>query len=296
MKGAPVSEEIKDGLGPGDSVLRGLKVVSNPTFLFAIGGASYTQLWVTSDKMARMKLLAPEDGSQTGIILEDEAFLGRAVVRLEWKETEDADVYEVQIAFDEDFISPVDDSYYDGGTHESTGLLKMVYPWLGTKYYWRVRVIDPYMSQWSEGWSFVTPLGPALSKPTLLSPQPDSRDVSIHPLLQWNSSVAATGYELILTKNCDWEYPVLNLSGEDAISDTGYQITFDMEENTTYCWKVRGVNDITHSPWSDSLSFTTGSAVWAEGEGLPVWVWVIIALSTVLMLSIIVLIVHSRGD
>jgi hypothetical protein len=115
------------------------------------------------------------------------------------------------------------------------------------------------------------------------------------PLLQWNSSVAANGYELILTKNCDWSNPALNLSGDDAISDTAYQLTFALEEHTNYCWKVRGVNDITYSPWSDSLSFTTGSTVVTEDEGLPIWVWVIIALGSILMLAIIVLIVHSRS-
>lgn len=295
MKNDPEFEEVYDGLGAGDSVLRGLKIVLNPTFLFAIGGAAYTQIWTTSDEMARMKLLAPEDGSVSGIILEDEAFLGRAMVRLEWKDVESATRYEAQMAFDEDFVSPVDNSYYDGGTGESESLLKMVYPWLGTKYYWRVRVIEPFMSQWSEVWSFVTPLGPALSMPVLLSPEPGSEDVSLMPLLQWNSSVAATGYELIFTKNCDWSNPVLNLSGDDAISDTAYQLTFALEEHTNYCWKVRGVNDITNSPWSDSLSFTTGSTVVTEDEGLPVWVWVIIALGSILMLAIIVLIVHSRS-
>lgn len=295
-KGAPVPEEVKDGLEPGDSVLRGLRVIPNPTYLFAVGGASYTQLWVTSDEMVRMKLLAPEDDSESGIILEDEAFLGRAMVKLEWKEIEGANEYEVQLAFDEDFVSPVDDSYYDGGTHESTGLLKMVYPWLGTRYYWRVRVIDPYMSQWSEAWSFITPLGPALSMPTLLSPEAGTIGVSLRPLLQWGSSVAATGYELVLTKDCDWDNPVIDLYGDSAISDTAYQVTFNLDKNTTYCWKVRGVNDITNSPWSDSLSFITGTTVETEDEGLPIWVWVIIALSAVLMLSIIVLIVHSRGD
>ncbi|MFA5056271.1 MAG: hypothetical protein WC562_08940 [Dehalococcoidia bacterium] len=294
-KSAPEFQDINNGLEVGDSVLRGLKLIPNPTFLFAIGGASYTQLWITSDEMVRMKLLAPEDGSESGIILEDEVFLGRAMVRLEWKEIEGAKTYEVQLAFDEDFISPVDDSYYDGGTHESTGLLKMVYPWLGTKYYWRVRVIDPYMSQWSEPWSFITPLGPALSMPVLLSPEPGSEGVSLRPLLQWSSSVAATGYELILTKNCDWSNPVLNLYGDNAVNETAYQVTFDLAKNTNYCWKVRGVNDITNSPWSDSLSFTTGSTVVTENEGLPIWVWVIIALGSILMLAIIVLIVHSRS-
>jgi len=57
---------------------------------------------------------------------------------------------------------------------------------------------------------------------------------------------------------------------------------------------VRGVNDITYSPWSDSLSFTTGFTEVVENGGWPVWVWVIIALGVLLILAIIVLTVQSR--
>jgi hypothetical protein len=305
-KEAPVFEEMKYGLGTGDSVRRGLKLVSGSNLLFAVGGASYTQIWTASDEIVKMKLLAPQDGSIAGTIMEDEAFLGRAVVMLEWKEIEGAESYEVQIGFDEELDSPVDDiSYYDGGTQYSNGMVKVVYPWLGTKYYWRVRVGQagsggtvgaPYSSQWSDIWSFITPLGPAPSMPELLGPKAGQKNIILNPVLQWNSSIAATGYELILTANCDWNNPVLNLSGDSAISapTTAYQLTFNLAKNTSYCWQVRGVNEITHSPWSDTGTFTTGFTAGPENDVLPVWVWVIIVLVTVFILSILVLISQSR--
>jgi hypothetical protein len=295
MKDNPIFEEIDEGLGTGDSVRRGLKLVSAPNVLFAVGGASYTQIWTSSDEIVKMKLLAPEDGATSvGDIMKDEAFLGRARVRLEWKEIPGAESYEVQIAFDEELDSPVDISYYDGGTTYSDGTMKVAYPWLGTKYYWSVRVVAPYMSQWSDAWSFTTPLGPALAMPGLLGPKAGQKNVMLRPALQWNSSIDAKGYELILTANCDWNNPVLNLSGESAINGTAYQITFDLAKNTSYCWQVRGVNKITHSPWSDTGTFTTGFTAEAEKIGLPIWVWVIIALASILILSILVLIVQSR--
>jgi hypothetical protein len=297
-KGDPLFEEIHEGLGVGDSVVRNLHLVSAPILLFAVGGASYTQIWITSDEMVRMKLLSPEDGSESeGMILdvEDEAFLGRAILELKWKEIQGADSYEVQIGYDEGLDSPVEDmSYYAGGTPYADGTVKTAYLWPGSRYYWRVRVVAPYMSQWSDTWSFTTPLGLMISMPELLSPLPGQENVYLRPALQWSSCVDATGYELILAMNCDWENPVLNLSGEDAISNTAYQLMFSLAKNTDYCWKVRGVNDITHSPWSDSLSFTTGVIEQVEDEGLPVWVWVIVALAAVFMLSILVLIMQSR--
>jgi hypothetical protein len=301
-----VFEEMKYGLGTNDSVKRGLKLVSgstNSNILFAVGGATYTQVWTASDEIVKMKLLAPQDGSISGTIMKDKAFLGRAMVMLEWKEIPGAESYEVQIGFDEELDSPVDISYYDGGTPYSDGMIKVAYPWLGTKYYWRVRVGKagsggtvgaPYSSQWSDVWSFITPLGPALAMPELLGPKAGQGNVMLRPALQWNSSIAATGYELILAANCDWNNPVLNLSGESAISDTAYQLTFTLAKNTSYCWQVRGVNDITHSPWSDTGTFTTGFTAEAENDGLPVWIWVIIVLGAILILSILVLIIQSR--
>jgi hypothetical protein len=298
VRDEPVFTEIDEGLNPPvDTVMRNLKLVSGSTVLFAVGGPSYTQLWTTSDELTKAKLLSPEDGAIAGVIMEDEEFLGRAIVNLEWKEITGANTYEVKLAYDEGFVSPIDDiSYYYGGTIESEGLLKVVYPWLGTKYYWRVRVIDPYLSQWSDVWSFTTPLGPAPSAPECQSPTQGETGVSRQPLLQWNSSVDARGYELILAKSCDFEVPVLDLSGDDEIMDTAYQVAFNLDANTNYCWKVRGVNEITHSPWSDTGTFTTVLTAEAEdADGLPVWVWVIIALSAVLILAIVVLIVRSRA-
>jgi hypothetical protein len=130
--------------------------------------------------------------------------------------------------------------------------------------------------------------------PGLLGPKAGQKNVMLRPALQWNSSIAATSYELMLAANCDWNNPVLNLSGESAINGTAYQITFDLAKNTSYCWQVRGVNKITHSPWSDTGTFTTGFTSSAENGGLPVWVWVIIALVTVFILSILVLVIQSR--
>jgi hypothetical protein len=289
-------DEIDNGLDipAGDSVRRGLKLVSEPIFLFAVGGTSYTQIWTTSDEMVKMKLLAPEDGPNAGTILENEAFLGRAMVELRWERVTGAKSYEVQIAFDEEMDSPSDVVYYDNETQYTEGTVKVVYLWLGTRYYWRARVVAPYMSQWSGVWSFATPLGPAPSIPELISPKAGQQIRGLKPVLQWNSSVAATGYELILAVNCDWNNPVLNLSGASVVSDTAYQLTFNLAKNTSYCWQVRGVNDITHSSWSDTSTFTTGFTAGAENGGLPVWVWVIIALATVFMLSILVLITQSR--
>jgi len=295
-KETPLFEEMKNGLdvSGGNSVRRSLRLTSDPAVLFAVGGASYTQLWMTRDEISKTKLLAPEDGSIAGTILEDQAYLGRAVLMLEWKEVERAEIYEVDLAFDEELKSPVDASYYEGGTSLCDGAVKVVYPWLGTRYYWRVRVVDPYMGRWSDTWSFVTPLGPAPSIPELRSPQGGQKNVMLRPVLQWNSSLAATGYELMLAPNCDFTNPVLNLSGENAIIDTAYQLTVNLAKNTSYCWRVRAVNEITHSLWSDTGSFTTGFTAEPEAAILPMWIWVIIALGAVFMLSILVLIMQSR--
>ena len=297
---APVFEEIKDGLGIDEEVERGLQVLSNsPNLLFAIGGVGdvYNEIWTSSDGIINIMLLAPTNGAIAGDMWKNGSQAGKALVALSWENVTGVDSYEVQIALDADFITVLNSSCFESGSPYTANQRISANLWLGSEYYWRVRVVAPYQSQWSENWSFTTPLGPKASLPELLSPAAGQGDVSLRPVLQWNNSLAATDYELVLAENCDLSNPVLNLTGDKKLgSDTAYQLAFDLKPNTNYCWKVRGLSDVTTSQWSDTGTFTTMAApvVVAKESGTPAWVWVIIALSAVLIVAIVVLVVRTR--
>jgi hypothetical protein len=205
-----------------------------------------------------------------------------------------AKCYEYQVAYDESFGSIASEGTLEG-TQVSVNLF------LGEKYYWRVRVChdEPVYSQWSEVWSFTTPLGPASAKPVITYPggEESHTDIICPLTLTWTSAVEATGFELILAENCDWANPVINRTGSSALGpETGYNIPQCLKEGTSYCWKVRAVNSdtATNSPWSDTGTFTTHVTPIVEETGTPIWVWVVIALSAVLLVGVVVLIVRTR--
>jgi len=164
--------------------------------------------------------------------------------------------YEYQIAYDSGFGSLL----FPTTITTTDGTQATVRLFLGERYYWRIRVSDPSLSQWSDTWSFTTPLGPASAKPICVSPTDGIDDISLTPILQWVSPVQATGFEVVLAKNCDWANPVINLTGSHALGQvTYYQVSQSLQQGTNYCWKVRAVNSDTqtNSPWSDFGTFHT---------------------------------------
>jgi hypothetical protein len=297
-KVVPVFQEIKDGLGTGEKVERGLQVLSNPNLLFAIGGVGgvYNKIWTASDAILKIRLLAPANGALTGDIWENGSYAEKAHVSLWWKTVAEAELYEVQIASDADFVNVLGNSFFESGSQYTTNNMTQANLWLGRQYYWRIRVNTPYSSQWSDNWSFTTPLGSQSFLTELLSPAAGQSNVSLRPVLGWNNSLAATSYELVLAENCSWVNPVLNLTGDKKLGAvTAYQVPFELKPGTNYCWKVRGLSDITTSQWSNTGSFTTMAAsVVAKESGTPAWVWIIIALSVVLIVAVVVLVVRTR--
>jgi hypothetical protein len=214
-----------------------------------------------------------------------------ARVVLRWDDLAKAQSYDYQVAYDTGFGSIAK-------SDNIAGTLAEVNLYLGEKFYWRVRVNGSVWSQWSDVWSFTTPLGPASAKPVCMSPTEGEVGVSQTPVLQWSSSVEATSWELMVAKGCDFSNAVVNLAGSSALpaGTTAYQIAQALDQDSNYCWKVRAVNDDTDtmSPWSDTGTFRTLVVVVAEEESTPIWVWVVIALSAVLLVGVVVLILRTR--
>jgi len=284
-----------DGL---TSTLRGnLVTAPTQTYVFAVGGniSAPTELWTYTDTLIKTTLISPADGATAaGTIIEGNT---QAHVTLMWEDMPKAQWYDYQVAYDENFGSLIE--FGATTTPTTEGSQASVELFLGEKYYWRVRVNgSPVYSQWSDTWSFTTPLGPASVKPVCLSPTEGLTGVSLTPTLQWSSAVEATGFELVVAANCDWSNTIVNLTGSSALAagTTAYPITQALQQGTNYCWKVRAINEdtATNSPWSDTGTFTTLVVTVVEAEGTPMWVWVVIALSAVLLVGVVVLIIRTR--
>jgi hypothetical protein len=266
-----------------------LETAPSQTYVFAIGGTGNTELWSYIDTLIKPTLISPANGATAaGTIIQGQP-MARVVLR--WDDLAKAQSYDYQVAYDTGFGSIAN-------SNTIPGTLAEVNLYLGEKFYWRVRVNGSVWSQWSDVWSFTTPLGPASAKPVCMSPTEGEVGVSQTPVLQWSSSVEATSWELMVAKGCDFSNAVVNLAGSSSLpaGTTAYQITQALDQDSNYCWKVRAVNDDTDtmSPWSDTGTFRTLVVVAEEEESTPIWVWVVIALSAVLLVGVVVLILRTR--
>lgn len=90
-------------------------------------------------------------------------------------------------------------------------------------------------------------------KPILLSPYSGSEDVTVSPMLEWDSVVDATAYRLQVSKNDIFT---------DIIYDTSsilvpYREVTGLSYETRYWWRAGAVNVDGNSPWSTIWFLTT---------------------------------------
>jgi hypothetical protein len=88
-----------------------------------------------------------------------------------------------------------------------------------------------------------------LNPPILLSPPNGATNVSIHPIFDWTAVPGATGYILQVSKSPLFDSLVVN--------DTTPLGTITLQYNTTYYWRVCGMNSCGAGNWSNVWFFTT---------------------------------------
>ncbi len=103
------------------------------------------------------------------------------------------------------------------------------------------------ISDWSAVWSFTT-----LNTITLESPENEAMDISSCPMFTWVEVVGASEYELWVDVDASFNEPHMFVT-----DDPFNQCQSQMEKNTVYFWKVRGISGAGYSDWSDTWSFKT---------------------------------------
>lgn len=190
-----------------------------------------------------------------------------------------------------------------------------------TKYYWRVRARyaetpETIRSFWSDKWSFTVEAGPTVAI-ALTAPDDGDTEVAITSIgFTWTSVADATNYDFVLSANADLSSPVATKTG---LTGTAYTFTGTLDYDTTYFWQVTAMKDGNVFSVSDASTFTTTpAAVFTCPQcGLsfpseaalkahidevhapvvpttPAWVWVVIGLGAVLVITVIVLIFRTR--
>ncbi len=127
----------------------------------------------------------------------------------------------------------------------------------GTKYYWHAcakSAVDT--SIWSNTWYFTTSYQ-LTSAPNLISPANGSIGISyVSTDLEWSSVAGATAYQYQYSEDNTFNSGVYN-GTTGSLSET----INNLNQTTTYFWRVRGQNSSGFSPWSTIWEFTTDNNV-----------------------------------
>ena len=194
-----------------------------------------------------------------------------------------------------------------------------------TKYWWRVRAYEAetnevihsfYSGYLDKYWSFTIEAGPTVAI-GLTTPDDGATNVAVTSLgFTWTSVADATSYDFVLSANADLSSPVETKTG---LTGTAYTYTGALDYDTTYFWQVTAMKDANVFSESDvstfsttpaavftcpqcGLTFPTEAALKAHIDEVhapvvpttPAWVWIVIGLGAVLVITIIVLIFRTR--
>lgn len=178
-----------------------------------------------------------------------EATLSSQSQNFSWQAISDAQAYELVIANNANFLSPV---FRDTALTETTYPLSIDFD--DGVYYWRVRAKDRAgnWGLWSPAWTFmVDTQGPVA--PNLIEPKQGSTLTDTTVYFNWELITEAWAYELVVADNPDFISPVFR---DSSLTDNAYSFPLNVE-NGTYYWRVRGQDMAGNwGDWSEVWSFT----------------------------------------
>ncbi|MBE0644776.1 MAG: hypothetical protein IH600_11900, partial [Bacteroidetes bacterium] len=206
----------------------------------ASGSSPWSESWSFSSQLQPpgMPLLVEPADSSTDVTLP-------VIVR--WQAVPKARSYQLQVAEDEQFTSPltVDESGLTAVTRQLDALT------LEKTYYWRVRASnDGGDGPWSAIWRFRA-LPPLPGIPQLITPVADAVEQSQTIMLLWNAPASVDSFRVHLSTAADFSAPVTALSTVDTSIIAG-----PFDPGSTWFWRVRGENVRGAGPWSESRRFT----------------------------------------
>ena len=184
------------------------------------------------------------------------AGLQTTALNLKWQTNNAATMYEWQISDNTGFTGlPAGlTGTTDASSVRATGLNS------AAAYYWRVRISKPMLSRWSDTRSFNTMLGGSNNTPSLAIPAAGAK-TPVRPLFQWTTIDSADKYDLLVAKDANFDKPVIDKTGDNAISASAWEADISLHNDTTYYWKVKARNDISFGTWSAVSAFVTEAPV-----------------------------------
>lgn len=166
--------------------------------------------------------------------------------KIEWKSVSEADTYQIQLSFSENFISLiVDETVSD----TSLTIESLEYK---SNYYWRVRAINESgAGDWSEVYFFTT-IVEAPEKPELSSPSNNTAELDTLINFQWSDALRADSFIVQISETDHFGTIVREL-----ITEANFLSLGGLNFSTTYFWRVKAINTGGESDWSEVFNFTT---------------------------------------
>ncbi len=122
-----------------------------------------------------------------------------------------------------------------------------------TTYYWRVSATDSDGDgEWSSLWRFTT-LDFPLDSPVLIAPADGAEGQPTTPTLSWSAVSTAASYEVEVDEDASFATPLFARADllETSVMASG------LENERSYFWHVRALNEAGAGPWSELRTFQT---------------------------------------
>jgi len=214
------------------------------------------RLWTVDTKNTRLMTFPDSLSVQVTLVSPDNdaAGLDTTNLNLKWQPVNGATGYEWQVSDNTSFTGLLTGLT---GTAES-GSARPVGLEPAATYYWRILINKPFLSRWSDTWSFNTVLGGSNIAPSLSVPAAGAK-TTIKPVFQWTTIASADKYDLLVAKDNAFNEVVIDRTGDNALSSNAWESEINLENDTTYYWKVKARSDKSVGTWSAVSIFTTGS-------------------------------------
>jgi peptidyl-prolyl cis-trans isomerase B (cyclophilin B) len=167
---------------------------------------------------------------------------------ISWSVIGDAILYRLDLSLDSTFSSYYYTKQIAGVAQNFTNL-----PGYST-IYWRVMANNGgHFSAYSPIWRFTTQTGAAALK----SPLNASTNVSVNPVLVWDTVQGGNSYRLQVATSSTFTAASIVLD-QPGIADTTFQVT-GLNPSTLYYWRIKSAHDGVEGAYSAKWSFTTSA-------------------------------------
>jgi photosystem II stability/assembly factor-like uncharacterized protein len=216
------------------------------------------RLWTVDTKNTRLMTFLDSLALPVALISPDNNAAGLDITNLslKWQPVNGATGYEWQVSDNTSFTGLLTGLT---GTAES-GSARPIGLEPAATYYWRIRTSKPFLSRWSDTWSFNTVLGGSNIVPSLSVPAAGAK-TGVKPVFQWTTIASAAKYDLLVAIDNAFNEVVIDRTGDNALSSNAWESDINLENDTTYYWKVKARSDKSVGTWSAVGVFTTESVL-----------------------------------